>query len=105
MLLSPTPTRRTFNYHSYSLFSSKAHSSTCSVHTSFSLGANPIIAKIVKCTKDSQLQKLREEIRILRLLRHISYYRQLLDLTNSMQDNVIKLKAVFNLKSDVNPRL
>jgi serine/threonine protein kinase len=35
----------------------------------------------------------------------VSRYRQLLDSTNSMQDNVIKLEAVFDLKSDVNLRL
>jgi hypothetical protein len=104
MLLSPTPSRRTFDYHGYSLFGSKAHGSTCSVHTGFSSGADPIIAKMVKCTRNSQLQKLREEIRILGLLRHGSRYRQILNSTDSMQDNVIKLEAVFNLKSDVEPR-
>jgi serine/threonine protein kinase len=73
MLLSPTPSKPTIDYHGYSIFDANLHGTTSVV----SLGYNksngkPVAVKMVKCTR-SQFNDLRNEIDILRRLNHVSH--------------------------------
>lgn len=72
MLLSPTPSKPTIDYHGYSIFDARLHGTTSTVSLGYDKSnGNPVAVKMVKCTR-AQFSDLRKEIDILRRLNHVS---------------------------------
>ncbi|KAI4678634.1 hypothetical protein J4E81_010623 [Alternaria sp. BMP 2799] len=88
MLLSPTPSKPTIDYHGYSIYDANHHGATSSVSLGFDKSnGKPVVVKMVKCTA-SQFGDLRREIGILSRIRH---------------ENVCKLLEVVNWDASANP--
>ncbi|EMD66034.1 hypothetical protein COCSADRAFT_87064 [Bipolaris sorokiniana ND90Pr] len=65
MLLSPTPSRHTIDYHGYSIFDANLHGTTSTVSLGYDKSnGKPVAVKMVKCTA-AQFNDLRKEIEIL----------------------------------------
>jgi hypothetical protein len=72
MILSPTPTKPTIDYHGYSMFDANFHGTTSTVSLGFDKASGTAVAlKMVKCTL-AQFSDLRKEIDILGRLNHVS---------------------------------
>ena len=72
MLLSPTPSRNTIDYHGYSIFDANLHGTTSTVSLGYDKSnGKPVAVKMVKCTA-AQFNDLRKEIEILGRLNHVS---------------------------------
>ncbi|KAH9859246.1 hypothetical protein J1614_012220 [Plenodomus biglobosus] len=89
MLLSPTPSKPTIDYHGYSIFDANLHGTTSTVSLGYDKSnGKPVAVKMVKCTA-AQFNDLRREIEILGRLNH---------------KNVCKLDKVMNWDPFANPR-
>lgn len=90
MLLSPTPSRHTIDYHGYSIFDANLHGTTSTVSLGYDKSnGKPVAVKMVKCTA-AQFNDLRKEIEILGRLN---------------DENVCKLEKVVNWDSSADPRM
>ncbi|EDU47135.1 serine/threonine protein kinase [Pyrenophora tritici-repentis Pt-1C-BFP] len=70
MLLSPTPSKPTIDYHGYSIFDANLHGTTSTVSLGYDkANGKPVAVKMVKCTA-AQFKDLRREISILGRLNH-----------------------------------
>ena len=75
MLLSPTPSKATIDYHGYSIYDANLHGTTSTVSLGYdNSNGKPVAVKMVKCTA-AQFDDLRREIDILRRLNHVSCHR------------------------------
>jgi len=73
MLLSPTPSKPTIDYHGYSIYDANHHGATSSVSLGFDKSnGKPVAVKMVKCTA-SQFGDLRREIGILSRISHVCH--------------------------------
>ncbi|CAA9964272.1 hypothetical protein CFE70_007069 [Pyrenophora teres f. teres 0-1] len=74
MLLSPTPSKPTIDYHGYSIFDANLHGTTSTVSLGYDKSnGKPVAVKMVKCTA-AQFKDLRREISILGRLNHASHH-------------------------------
>lgn len=71
MLLSPTPSKPTIDYHGYSIFDAHLHGTTSTVSLGYDKSnGKPVAVKMVKCTR-AQFSDLRKEIEIIGRLNHV----------------------------------
>lgn len=84
MLLSPTPSRNTIDYHGYSIFDANLHGTTSTVSLGYDKSnGKPVAVKMVKCTA-AQFNDLRKEIEILGRLNDVSCLRQKKNVTEAL---------------------
>jgi hypothetical protein len=71
ILLSPTPSKPTIDYHGYSIFDAHRHGTTSTVSLGYDKSnGKPVAVKIVKCTR-AQFSDIRKEIEIIVRLNHV----------------------------------